>query len=91
MMPGSVMTKESVNPKREKEQAQAVTVAIYGSAVTFAIAAFAGIVADSITLLLDAATILVIFAVALMAQSSVRKVHRLRTASIISGIRNTSR
>jgi cation diffusion facilitator family transporter len=71
------MPKEILNRySKEEEQALAVKVAIAGSAALFVIAAAAGIIADSITLLLDAATNLVILVTAVFTHTSVRKVHR---------------
>lgn len=70
------MTKEPRGPTRQELQTRATVVSICGSAAMFLLIAAAGIITDSITLLLDAATNFVIFAVALLTYFSVQKVHR---------------
>lgn len=64
------------NPERQEFQSGAIKLSIYGSGLLFIIIAVVGVVADSVTLLLDAATNFVIFAVALLTNASLQKVHR---------------
>jgi cation diffusion facilitator family transporter len=64
------------NQSRQEAQSIAIKVSIYGSGLLFLIIAAVGVVSDSVTLLLDAATNFVIFAVALLTNASLKKVHR---------------
>ncbi len=71
-----LMTKDIKGPSKQELQSRAVKLSIYGSGISFLIIAAVGIVSDSITLLLDAVTIFVIFVVALLTRFSVQTVHR---------------
>lgn len=70
------MTLDTKVPSKQELQSRAVKLSIYGSGILFIIIAAVGIISDSITLLLDAATNFVIFAVALLTHFSIQTVHR---------------
>lgn len=70
-----VKNTNSVSEKK-REQTLAVRVSIIGSVALFLIAAGVGIAVDSITLILDAATSLVIVAVAFLMKYAINKIHR---------------
>ena len=59
----------------ESRQASAAKVSLWGSIILFVVSAAAGLAVDSITLILDASTSLVILVVALMINSTIKKIH----------------
>ncbi len=59
----------------EQSQASAASVSFWGSVILFAVPAAAGLAVDSVTLILDASTSLVILAVAFMMNSTIKKIH----------------
>ncbi len=61
--------------KNQKIQSAAAKVSLWGSLILFLISAAAGLAVDSITLILDASTSLVILAVACMMGSAIKKIH----------------
>jgi len=60
----------------KQQQILAVKISMYGSIILFLIAATVGITVDSITLILDASSSLVIFLVAFLMHFSIKMVHR---------------
>lgn len=62
--------------KIRQKQALAAKITIAGSVVLFLIAAIVGVIVDSITLLLDASSSLVILAVGFLMHFSVKKLHK---------------
>lgn len=68
-------TAYSIDHRREKSQLLAAKVSFWGSIALFLISAAAGIAVDSITLILDASASLVILVVAVLMNTSIKKVH----------------
>jgi len=59
----------------EQSQVSAARVSLWGSIIMFAVSAAAGLMVDSVTLILDASASLVILVVAFMMNSTIRKIH----------------
>jgi cation diffusion facilitator family transporter len=61
--------------EKQKQQASAVWVSIYGSLLLFFVSGIIGLAINSVTLLLEAAASLVIFFVAILVRFSIKKIH----------------
>jgi cation diffusion facilitator family transporter len=70
-----VMKDNAMIQEKQKQQALAVWVSIYGSFLLFLVSGIVGLAINSVTLLLEAAASLVILFVAILVKYSIQKIH----------------